>query len=109
MLKLHLQLSSQRKRLYQEAIRRLQHVCVCDEGSPDGRIVGPEDISGEHPIPCLVDQPEKIAEDHLMARVQGVPAHPFAVIEHPIATASDEGLDERAQEAVKRAVEVLIA
>ena len=49
MLKLHLQLSSQRKRLYQEAIRRLQHVCVCDEGSPDGRIVGPEDISGEHP------------------------------------------------------------
>jgi len=79
MLKLHLQLSSQRKRLYQEAIRRLQHVCVCDEGSPDGRIVGPEDISGEHPIPCLVDQPEKIAEDHLMARLQDglriMPAH----------------------------------
>ena len=45
----------------------------------------------------------------LMARVQGVPAHPFAVIEHPIASASDEGLDERAQEAVTRAVEVLIA
>ena len=79
MLKLHLQLSSQRKRLYQEAIRRLQHVCVGDEGSPDGRIVGPEDISGEHQIPCLVDQPEKIAEDHLMARVQDglriMPAH----------------------------------
>ena len=30
-----------------------------------------------------------------MARVQGVPDHPFAVIEHPIASASDEGLDER--------------
>ena len=44
-----------------------------------------------------------------MARVQGVPDHPFAVIEHPIASASDEGLDERAREAVKRAVEVLIA
>jgi len=45
----------------------------------------------------------------LMARVQGVPLHPFAVIEHPIASADDVGIDARAQEAVEKAVEVLVS
>ncbi|HJM21056.1 MAG TPA: hypothetical protein QF409_03655 [Acidimicrobiales bacterium] len=45
----------------------------------------------------------------LMARVQGVPLHPFAVIEHPIASADDVGINARAQEAVEKAVEVLVS
>lgn len=45
----------------------------------------------------------------LMARVQGVPLHPFAVIEHPIASADAAGIDARAQEAVEKAVEVLVS
>ena len=36
----------------------------------------------------------------LMARVQGVPHHPFAVIEHPIASADAAGIDARAQECI---------
>ncbi|HAF69554.1 MAG TPA: hypothetical protein DCL16_10570 [Acidimicrobiaceae bacterium] len=43
----------------------------------------------------------------LMARVQGVPLHPFAVIEHPIASADARGIDKRAQVAVDAAVEIL--
>jgi len=34
--------------------------------------------------------------------------HPFAVIEHPIASADENGLDVRAREAVRKAVEVLV-
>ena len=45
----------------------------------------------------------------LMARVQGVPDHPFTVIEHPIASADDAGLAERAETAVAQAVELLVA
>ena len=45
----------------------------------------------------------------LMARVQGVPEHPFAVIEHPIASADDAGLAARAEAAVEQAVGVLVA
>ncbi len=43
----------------------------------------------------------------LMARVQGVPLHPFAVIEHPIASADSTGIDDRARIAVVKAVEIL--
>ena len=43
----------------------------------------------------------------LMARVQGVPLHPFAVIEHPIASAAPEGIDARARIAVVKAAEIL--
>ena len=45
----------------------------------------------------------------LMARVQGVPKHPFTVIEHPIAGADEAGLAARAETAVAQAVEVLLA
>ncbi len=43
----------------------------------------------------------------LMARVQRVPLHPFAVIEHPIASADPEGIDDRARIAVVKAAEIL--
>ena len=45
----------------------------------------------------------------LMARVHGVPEHPFTVIEHPIASADAAGLAARAETAVAQAVEVLLA
>ena len=45
----------------------------------------------------------------LMARVQGVPEHPFTVIEHPIASAGAAGLEARAETAVAQAVELLVA
>ena len=45
----------------------------------------------------------------LMARVQGVQRHPFAVIEHPIASADAAGIDARAQEAVEKVVAVLVS
>ena len=45
----------------------------------------------------------------LMARVQGVPDHPFTVIEHPIASADDAGLAERAEKTVAQAAELLVA
>ncbi len=45
----------------------------------------------------------------LMARVQGVPEHPFTVIEHPIASAGGADLEARAEAAVAQAVEVLLA
>ena len=44
----------------------------------------------------------------LMARVQGVPEHPFTVIEHPIASAGSTGLEARAEAAVAQAVEALL-
>ena len=45
----------------------------------------------------------------LMARVQGVPAHPFATIDHPIASADSEGLEARARAAVEKAFAILTA
>ena len=43
----------------------------------------------------------------LMARVQGMPDHPFAVIEHPIASADVDGLAQRAALAADYAAAVL--
>jgi|TARA_B110000444_G_scaffold235784_1_gene247103 hypothetical protein len=44
----------------------------------------------------------------LMARVQGVPDHRFAVIEHPIASADTAGLRERAELAAAAFAEVVL-
>lgn len=44
----------------------------------------------------------------LMARVQGVPDHQFAVIEHPIASADMAGLRERAELAAAVFAEVVL-
>ncbi len=48
-----------------------------------------------------------VSAAELMARVQGVPDHPFTVIEHPIASADEAGLEARAETAVSDAVAVL--
>ena len=45
----------------------------------------------------------------LMARVHSVPAHPFATIDHPIASADSEGLEVRARAAVEKAFAILTA
>ncbi|MYJ48276.1 MAG: hypothetical protein F4070_11665 [Acidimicrobiales bacterium] len=50
-----------------------------------------------------------VSAAELMARVQGVPDHPFTVIEHPIASADDAGLEARAETAVSQAVMILLA
>jgi len=50
-----------------------------------------------------------VSAAELMARVQGVPDHPFTVIEHPIASADEAGLEARAETAVSQAVRVLVA
>ena len=45
----------------------------------------------------------------LMARVQGVPAHPFAPLAPPIASADSEVLEARARAAVEKAFAILTA
>jgi hypothetical protein len=44
----------------------------------------------------------------LMSRVLGLPDYGFAVIDHPISSASDEGLYARAQATVERSVSFLL-
>ncbi len=44
----------------------------------------------------------------LMARVLGAEGYPFAVIEHPISSASDAALDEQARLTVERSIELLV-
>jgi hypothetical protein len=43
----------------------------------------------------------------LMARVLGMSGYPFAVIEHPISSAGDAALRERAESFVEQAVALL--
>ena len=44
----------------------------------------------------------------LMARVLGADGYPFAVIEHPISSASDAALDEQARLTVERSIALLV-
>ena len=44
-----------------------------------------------------------------MRRVLGMPDHPFAVIEHPISSASDEALERQAEAVLGRALPFLVA
>lgn len=48
-----------------------------------------------------------ISAAQLMAKVQGVPEHPFAVIDHPIASATDDQLAARAAVTATYAAQVL--
>lgn len=43
----------------------------------------------------------------LMAQVLGAPGHPFVVVEHPISSATETQLQERARLAVAECVEIL--
>lgn len=42
-----------------------------------------------------------VSAAELMARVLGLPGYPFAVIEHPVSSASDAELEQRARVALK--------
>ena len=42
-----------------------------------------------------------VSAAELMARVLGLPDYPFAVIDHPVSSASDEELEQRAKVVVK--------
>ena len=45
----------------------------------------------------------------LMSRVLGFPGYPFAVIDHPVSSASDEALRDMAASAVVQARRLLLA
>jgi hypothetical protein len=45
----------------------------------------------------------------VMARVSGMPGHPFAVIPHPISNNSDTVLREKAADAVQQCARILLA
>jgi hypothetical protein len=49
-----------------------------------------------------------VSAAELMARVLGVPGYKFAVIDHPISSASDEQLAEYARETVEQARALLL-
>ena len=43
-----------------------------------------------------------------MRRVLGMPDYPFAVIEHPISSASDRGLEQRAEAALEQGLRFIV-
>jgi len=45
----------------------------------------------------------------MMAKVSGMPGHPFAVIPHPISNNSDAVLREKAADAVQQCARILLA
>jgi len=49
-----------------------------------------------------------VSAAELMARVLGADGYPFAVIEHPISSASDAALAEEARRTVERSVALLV-
>lgn len=53
----------------------------------------------------MTDRFERTAQ--AVARVNGLPDYPFAVIGHPVANDSDEALREKAELAVKSIVRIL--
>ena len=48
-----------------------------------------------------------VSAAELMSRVLGMPDYAFAVIEHPVSSASDEGLAARARVVIEQARELL--
>ena len=54
----------------------------------------------------MTDRFERSAE--VVAKVNGLPGYPFAVIGHPVANDSDEALRRKAGIAVKRIVPLLL-
>ena len=49
-----------------------------------------------------------VSAAELMARVLGFPGYPFAVIDHPISSASDTELIERARSTIEQARTLLL-
>ena len=50
-----------------------------------------------------------VSAAELMARVLGLPGYPFAVIEHPVSSASDADLAQRAEEVLKHIEDMIPA
>ena len=50
-----------------------------------------------------------VSAAELMARVLGLPGYPFAVIEHPVSSASDAELEQRARVVLERIAGMLPA
>jgi hypothetical protein len=50
-----------------------------------------------------------VSTAQVMARVSGMPGHPFAVIPHPISNNSDADLREKAADAVQQCARILLA
>ena len=44
----------------------------------------------------------------MMGRVLGMPGYPFPVIEHPVSSATDEGLKARARAAIEQGIKLLV-
>ncbi len=44
-----------------------------------------------------------------IARIQGIPDYPFAVVTHPVATLEPEAVMDRARQALPRVLEILLA
>ena len=51
---------------------------------------------------------EFVSAAELMSRVLGLPDYRFAVIEHPVSSATDSGLQQRAQTTVAALKEVIV-
>ncbi len=81
MFNIEIQLEPKRKSLYEEAIRRLRSIYVCNDAdaAPDARIVGPENTISNQGVPCLIDQPEKVDSNALASLIKSgshiMPAH----------------------------------
>jgi hypothetical protein len=56
-------------------------------------------------VAVITDRFERSAQ--IMAKLNGLPGYPFAVIGHPVANDSDEALRVKAEIAVKRIVPLL--
>jgi hypothetical protein len=50
-----------------------------------------------------------VSAAELMARVLGMPGYPFVIIEHPVSSASDDGLRDRARIALDGVRRMLLA
>ncbi len=50
-----------------------------------------------------------VSAAELMARVLGIPGYPFAVIEHPVSSASDAELEQRAQTVIQHIEDMIPA
>jgi hypothetical protein len=49
-----------------------------------------------------------VSAAEMMGRVLGMPGYPFPVIEHPVSSATDEGLKARARAAIEQGVRMLV-
>lgn len=49
-----------------------------------------------------------VSAAEMMGKVLGMPGYPFPVIEHPVSSATDEGLKARARAAIEQGCKLLV-